>query len=749
VTDNLPDIAADIPADIPTDDLPYVETFQELGVDEALVAALAAKGITSPFPIQQRSLPVALAGDDVIGQARTGTGKTLAFGLALLTRLDPNLKRTQALVIVPTRELCLQVADELAIGAARGITTVAIYGGVPYEEQVEAVRGGAHVAVGTPGRLLDLMQRGDLELSGVTELVLDEADEMLDMGFLPDVERLIEACGTDRHGMLFSATMPTEVVRMARRYLASPTFVRADHEVINTAPLVSQHFLQVHRLDKPRILARILQSPERGNVYVFVRTKMKADRLVEELADLGVDAIAIHGDLRQTTRERNMDRFRDGRSTVLVATEVAARGLDVDNVTHVVNFDCPEDERMYLHRIGRTARAGQAGVAVTFCEHNEIERLNVIRRAVSQEENPIAEVFSTSDELTERFGLPEERPWDRKPGSSGRARSGSAARSDTGARRGSRSRGGDDAGSGGSRDDARSGSRDDARSGSRDDARSGSRSGGRGSGRAASRATSREDTTEATATVSTASADDAPRTSDDAAAPATRTRTRSRSTARGDAPARGDAAERPSERAEARDDADDGAERTGEGRRRRARAGSRSGGGATGTPPSEGGGRERNADGGGRSRSASRSRSRSSEGAGERTADTGERARTDEGTRTGDGGGRSRERSSGSGRSRSGSGANGAGRGGARADDGARDGGDDGARAGGARKRGRSGSGSGSGSGSRSRSGSDSTKRTDDVRAARTPRPKPVDGEAARGEGQPQVARRVRVDHLP
>ncbi|MEY3019421.1 MAG: hypothetical protein RLZZ272_405, partial [Actinomycetota bacterium] len=367
------------------------QTFEDLGVDPALTAALAARGITTPFPIQERSLPMALAGSDLIGQARTGTGKTLAFGLPLLTRLDPGLGRTQALVIVPTRELCLQVADELAIGAARGLTTVAIYGGVPYEEQVEAVRGGVHVVVGTPGRLLDLLQRGDLDLSGVSELVLDEADEMLDMGFLPDVERLIEACGNERHGMLFSATMPTEVVRMARRYLASPVFVRADHEVVNTAPLVTQHFFQVHRLDKPRILARILQAPERGSVYVFVRTKMKADRLVEELAELGVDAIAIHGDLRQTTRERNMDRFREGRSTVLVATEVAARGLDVDNVTHVVNFDCPEDDKMYLHRIGRTARAGRAGVAVTFCEHNEVARLDVIRRAIGQEDNAIVE----------------------------------------------------------------------------------------------------------------------------------------------------------------------------------------------------------------------------------------------------------------------------------------------------------------------------------------------------------------------
>jgi superfamily II DNA/RNA helicase len=388
-------------------------TFRDLGVDAALCDALEAKGITHPFPIQAMTLPMALAGDDLIGQARTGTGKTLAFGLPLLQRIDPDVRETQALIVVPTRELCVQVHADLAIGAKLGIRTIAVYGGTPYEEQTEALESGVHVVVGTPGRLLDHLNRGSLDLSRVRALVLDEADEMLDMGFLPDVERLIEGCPAERHTMLFSATMPTAIVRMARRYMISPTFTRADTTEGETAPNVAQHFMLVHRMDKPRLLARLLQTPERGNVYVFVRTKHMADRLVEELADLGAEAIAIHGDLRQATRERNLDRFRAGKVGVLVATEVAARGLDVENVSHVVNYDCPEDEKMYLHRIGRTARAGREGVAITFVEHQEVERANLIRRAIDRTDLEVRQVFSTSPELIELFDLPQDVPWAR------------------------------------------------------------------------------------------------------------------------------------------------------------------------------------------------------------------------------------------------------------------------------------------------------------------------------------------------
>ncbi len=406
------------------------KTFRDLGVDDRLCDALDAQGIVTPFPIQELTLPLALDGHDLIGQARTGTGKTLAFGLPLLQRVDTTQRATQALVVVPTRELCVQVHEDLQIGAALGASTISVYGGVPYEAQIDALTTGVHVVVGTPGRLIDHLNRGNLALGDVRTLVLDEADEMLDMGFLPDVERLIEACPEQRHTMLFSATMPTAIVKLARRYLDHPTFTRADTEAHETAPNVEQHFFSVHRMDKPRVLARILQTPDRGGAFVFVRTKHMADRLVDELGTLGTAAIAIHGDLRQATRERNLDRFRAGKADVLVATEVAARGLDVSGVSHVFNYDCPDDEKMYLHRIGRTARAGAKGVAVTFAEFNEADRLNVIRKAVGATDDEVEAVFSTSELLTERFGLPAERPWDRfaaSPTRSTRERTGEAS----------------------------------------------------------------------------------------------------------------------------------------------------------------------------------------------------------------------------------------------------------------------------------------------------------------------------------
>lgn len=392
------------------------KTFRELAVDEKLADALEANGITTPFPIQETTLPLALQGADLIGQARTGTGKTLAFGIPLLQRVDPSRDVTQALVIVPTRELCLQVSADLKIGEARGLRIVSVYGGVGYDEQTAALNGGAHIVVGTPGRLLDLMEKRILPLNDITELVLDEADEMLDMGFLPDVERLIAACTNDkRHTMLFSATMPSAIVTLGRRYLTQPTFMRAEAEERFTAPQVIQHFFLVHRMDKPRLLARILQDEGRGGVFVFVRTKHMADRLVSELAELNTPAVAVHGDLRQTMREKNLERFRSGKATVLVCTEVAARGLDISGVSHVVNYDCPDDDKMYLHRIGRTARAGAKGTAITFAEYNEVERLNVIRKAVGAGDNDAVEAFSTSALLTERFTLPDTRPWDKKP----------------------------------------------------------------------------------------------------------------------------------------------------------------------------------------------------------------------------------------------------------------------------------------------------------------------------------------------
>lgn len=384
------------------------KTFADFGVEPAICAAIAESRILTPFPIQELTLPLALRGADLIGQARTGTGKTLAFGIPLLQRLDIG-EGTQALVIVPTRELCLQVADDLAKASARkGVRVAAVYGGKAIDPQAEAIANGAEIVVGTPGRLLDLMRRRKLSLSSVTGLVLDEADEMLDLGFLPDVEQLIQATAPDRQTLLFSATMPSAVVALARRYMHKPTYLRADVEAVRVAPETRQYFFSCHRMDKPAVLARILQTPNRGLCLVFTRTKRMADILAEELRERGVSAAAIHSDLRQDARERTLARFRSGRVDVLVATEVAARGLDIAEVTHVVNYDCPEDEKMYLHRIGRTGRAGAAGVAVTLAVWNELARLDMIRRSLDIGE-PVHEVFSTSEILDELFDLPERR----------------------------------------------------------------------------------------------------------------------------------------------------------------------------------------------------------------------------------------------------------------------------------------------------------------------------------------------------
>jgi superfamily II DNA/RNA helicase len=423
-----------------------VRTFEDLGVDDTVVRALADANIVSPFPIQELSLPMALAGADLIGQARTGTGKTLAFGIPLVQRVDPAADHTQALVIVPTRELCLQVHDDLTIaGATRGVEVVAAYGGRAIDPQSEAIAAGAAIVVGTPGRLLDLCRRRLLDLSRCTALVLDEADEMLDMGFLPDVEQLIERCPTERQTLLFSATMPSEVVKLARRYMDKPTFMRTDVEQQQrVAPKTRQHFFACHRLDKPAVVARILAAPGRGRTLIFTRTKRMADVLASELRDRGIDAGVIHSDLRQEARERALAKFRKGRIDVLCATEVAARGLDIDEVTHVINYDCPDDERMYLHRIGRTGRAGAAGVAVTLAVWNELARLDMIKKALDIEQ-PTHEVLSTTPMLDELFGPPGEPQRQTAKGTgTGRSRRGKDGSGDGGSRGSARSTKGDD-----------------------------------------------------------------------------------------------------------------------------------------------------------------------------------------------------------------------------------------------------------------------------------------------------------------
>jgi superfamily II DNA/RNA helicase len=388
------------------------KTFASFGIAEPICAALEAEGITTAFPIQALTLPVALEGHDLIGQARTGTGKTLAFGVPILQRLDQmpggGIKAApRALVVVPTRELAIQVADDLQIAGRRvGAKVVVLYGGRAYEPQIEALAS-VDIVVGTPGRLLDLVRQRHLNLSHVHALVLDEADKMLDLGFLPDVEKILSLTPADRQTMLFSATMPGEVVTLARRHLSRPMHIRAEqHDEQAYVPSTQQFIYRAHQMDKIEVLARVLQAEGRGLSIVFCRTKRSADQVASALTTRGFAAAAVHGDLGQGQRERAMRAFRTGKVDVLVATEVAARGLDIDDVTHVINYECPEDEKAYLHRIGRTGRAGRTGVAVTFVDWNDLSRWKMIDELLSLGRPEPAETYSTSAHLYSDLTIP-------------------------------------------------------------------------------------------------------------------------------------------------------------------------------------------------------------------------------------------------------------------------------------------------------------------------------------------------------
>ncbi|MDI9883523.1 DEAD/DEAH box helicase [Streptomyces sp. HNM0645] len=368
------------------------------------------------------TLPVALSGTDVIGQAKTGTGKTLGFGLPLLDRVtvpaDVEAGRAkpeeltdtpQALVVVPTRELCTQVTNDLlTAGKVRNVRVTAIYGGRAYEPQVEALKKGVDVVVGTPGRLLDLAGQKKLNLSHVKALVLDEADEMLDLGFLPDVEKIIQLLPVRRQTMLFSATMPGAVIGLARRYMSQPTHIRAtapDDEGATVAN-ITQRVYRAHSLDKPEMVARMLQAEGRGLAMIFCRTKRTAADIADQLARRGFASGAVHGDLGQGAREQALRAFRNGKVDVLVCTDVAARGIDVEGVTHVINYQTPEDEKTYLHRIGRTGRAGATGTAVTLVDWDDIPRWQLINKALDLDFNDPAETYSTSQHLFEELGIP-------------------------------------------------------------------------------------------------------------------------------------------------------------------------------------------------------------------------------------------------------------------------------------------------------------------------------------------------------
>jgi superfamily II DNA/RNA helicase len=394
-------------------------TFADLPLRPETQAALAEHGFKSPFPIQEMVLPIALGDGDVIGQAKTGTGKTLAFGIPLIELVIAPLDKEwdalvaiglpQVLVVVPTRELCVQVTKDIdELTGNRGIRTLAVYGGRAFEPQIEALEKGIEIVVGTPGRLLDLYRQGQLKLKEVSRVVLDEADEMLDLGFLPDVEKIFTSTPNRAQTMLFSATMPGDIIALARRFMNQPIHIRTQDNEDEGAVVsrIKQYVLRAHALDKIEMLARILQADGRGPTIVFCRTKRTCQKTSDDLAERGFRAASIHGDLGQSAREKALNDFKAGKSDVLVATDVAARGIDIDGITHVINYQCPEDEKTYVHRIGRTARAGADGISVTFVDWDDLARWKMIDTALTLGLGEPEETYSSSEHLYEMLNIP-------------------------------------------------------------------------------------------------------------------------------------------------------------------------------------------------------------------------------------------------------------------------------------------------------------------------------------------------------
>jgi superfamily II DNA/RNA helicase len=378
-------------------------TFRDLGVLPEICDALESKGIIEPFAIQEMTLSVALEGTDLIGQARTGTGKTLAFGIPAVQRIGSQANgKPQALIVAPTRELALQVFGDIElISSNLGLRVLSIYGGVGFEPQIEALETGVDIVVGTPGRIIDMVNRKHLDLSEVKTLVLDEADEMLDLGFLPDVEKILSKTPRSRQTMLFSATMPAAIISLARTHLTSPMNIRAEASYENaTHKTTTQYVYQAHDLDKPEMIGRLLQgTPEGGvdKVVVFARTKRQAQRVADDLVERGFNAGSLHGDMAQVAREKAMQRFREGKIQILVCTDVAARGIDVTGVSHVINYTTPDDEKTYVHRIGRTGRAGASGIAVTFVDWADLHKWKMINKALDLSFDDPAETYSSSE----------------------------------------------------------------------------------------------------------------------------------------------------------------------------------------------------------------------------------------------------------------------------------------------------------------------------------------------------------------
>ena len=392
-------------------------SFAELGVAAEICDGLATRGITRTFAIQELTLPIALSGQDLIGQARTGMGKTYGFGVPLLDRVfdDADIDELdgtpRALVVVPTRELAQQVTEDLQVAATHlPVRLASIYGGRPYEEQIKQLNKGVDVIIGTPGRLIDLHERGNLQLDRVAILVLDEADEMLDLGFLPSVEAILKALDGNAHQtMLFSATMPGAILTLARRFMEKPIHIRAESgEQDFTHSSTRKVTFHAHRMDKVAVVAHALQSSGRGRTIIFARTKRAAAQLADDLARRGFHVGAVHGDLGQKSREKSLHAFRTGQVDILVATDIAARGIDVDDVTHVINYQVPDDPMTFVHRIGRTGRAGHTGTAITMVGYDELGKWQVINDELDLGEPNPPQWFSTSPELAQALDIPAE-----------------------------------------------------------------------------------------------------------------------------------------------------------------------------------------------------------------------------------------------------------------------------------------------------------------------------------------------------
>lgn len=361
------------------------ENFAALNLRPELAQAVTTLGYTQPTPIQRDIIPLMLAGSDVTGQAQTGTGKTAAFAIPILQQLDPPARLPQALVVAPTRELALQVAEMTqALGQYLEVNVLAIYGGTAYSQQLAGLRNGAHIVVGTPGRLLDLARRGRLDLSAVRFVVLDEADEMLSMGFIEDVEALLAQTPTERQTALFSATLPKRIMQLAENYLREPKTVRIEAEQV-TVSATEQRYYLVNEFDKLAVLTRLFEIENISTALIFTRTRARTGELVNELNLRGFPAEALSGDMSQEARERTMARFRSGHVKVLVATDVAARGLDVEGISHVFNFDLPDEAELFVHRVGRTGRAGRTGIAISLVTPSERRLMREIEHFTKQE----------------------------------------------------------------------------------------------------------------------------------------------------------------------------------------------------------------------------------------------------------------------------------------------------------------------------------------------------------------------------